>query len=66
MKTLFELIYQAYMEFNSTETPEFKAIVNPLDATLRLLVDTDEETDDYMNVVFELCVVYSDKVILKV
>ena len=58
MDTLLELIYQAYTEFNSVETPEFKAVVNPLDQTLRSLVDTDEEADSYMNIVFELCTVY--------
>lgn len=58
METLLELIYQSYTEFNSVETPEFKAIVNPLDRTLRSLVDTDEEVDEYMNTVFELCTAY--------
>ena len=58
MDTLLELIYQAYTEFNSVETSEFKAIVNPLDQTLRSLVDTDEEADSYMNIVFELCTAY--------
>lgn len=58
MKTLLELIYQSYTEFNSVETPEFKAIVNPLDRTLRSLVDKDEEADEYMNTVFELCTAY--------
>lgn len=53
-----ELIYQAYTEFNSVETPEFKAIIDPLDQTLRSLVETDEEADEYMNVVFELCTAY--------
>ena len=28
------------------------------DQTLRSLVDTDEEADEYMNVVFELCTAY--------
>ncbi len=56
--TLLELIYQAYTEFNSVETPEFKRIVNPLDQTLRSLVETDEEADEYMNIVFELCTAY--------
>lgn len=56
--TLLELIYQAYTEFNSAETPEFKAIIDPLDQILRSLVDTDEEAEEYMNVVFELCVAY--------
>lgn len=52
METLLELIYQSYTEFNSVETLEFKAIVNPLGRTLRALVDTDEEADEYMNIVF--------------
>lgn len=51
MDTLLELIYQAYSEFKSVETPEFKAIIDPLDKILRSLVNTDE----YMNIVFELC-----------
>lgn len=29
--------------------------VNPLDRKLRALADTDEEADEYMNIVFELC-----------
>lgn len=56
--TLLEMIYHAYTEFNSAETPEFKAIVNPLDQKLRLLVDTDEEADEYMSIVFEWCTAY--------
>ncbi|MCA5580548.1 hypothetical protein [Enterocloster clostridioformis] len=48
------------------ETPEFKAIVNPLDEKLRSIVDTDgkteaevdEEADAYMNIVFHLCCEY--------
>lgn len=56
--TLLDLIYHAYTEFNSVETPEFKAIIDPLDKILRSLVDTDEEADEYMNVVFELCAAY--------
>lgn len=56
--TLLELIYQAYTEFDSAETPEFKAIIDLLDKILRSLVDTDEEADEYMNVVFELCAAY--------
>lgn len=56
--TLLKMIYHSYTELNSAETPEFKAIVNSLDQTLRSLVDTDEETDEYMGIVFELCTVY--------
>ena len=58
MDTLLEMIYHAYTELNSVETLEFKAIVNPLDQTLRSLVDTDEEADEYMSIVFELCTAY--------
>ena len=52
------MIYQAYTEFNSVETLKFKAIIDPLDKILRSLVETDEEADEYMNVVFELCNAY--------
>lgn len=58
MDTLLELLYQAYTEFNSVETSEFKAVIDPLDQTLCLFVDTDEEADSYMNVVFEQCTAY--------
>lgn len=66
MNSLLEMLYQSYTEFNSVETPEFKAIVNPLDEKLRSLVDTDGKTeaevdaeaDDYMNIVFHLCCEY--------
>lgn len=58
MDTLLELLYHAYTEFNSVEAPEFKAVIDPLDQTLRSLVDTDEEADEYMNIVFELCTAY--------
>lgn len=58
MDALLKLFYHTYTELNSVETPEFKAIVDPLDKTLRSLVDTDEEADQYMNIVFELCTAY--------
>lgn len=58
MNTLLELLYQAYTEFNSVETPEFKDVIDPLDQTLRSLVDTDGEADKYMNIVFEMCTAY--------
>ena len=56
--TLLELIYFHYTEYNPVETPEFKAVINPLEKTLRSLVETDEEADKYMNIVFELCCAY--------
>ena len=56
--TLLELLYQAFTEYNSAETPEFKEQVDPLDETLRSLVEMDEEADEYMNIVFGLCPTY--------
>ena len=44
--TLLELLYQAFTEYNSAETPEFRKQVDPLDETLRSLVETDEEADE--------------------
>ena len=32
--------------------------MDPLDETLRSLVETDEEADEYMNIVFGLCTTY--------
>ena len=40
--TLLELIYFHYTEYNPVETPEFKAVINPLEKILRSLVETDE------------------------
>ena len=37
---------------------EVRKQVDPLDETLRSLVETDEEADDYMNIVFGLCTTY--------
>ena len=56
--TLLELLYQTFTEYNSVETPEFRKQVDPLDETLRSLVETDEEADEYMNIVFGLCTTY--------
>lgn len=56
--TLLDLLYQAFTEYNSVETPEFRKQVDPLDETLRSLVETDEEADEYMNIVFGLCTAY--------
>ena len=56
--TLLELRYQAFTEYNSAETPEFRKQVDPLDETLRGLVETDEKADEYMNIVFGLCTTY--------
>ena len=57
--SLLELIYHSYTEFNFVELPEFKAIVNTLDHRLLSLVETDEEADWYMNIVFYLCCEYA-------
>lgn len=56
--TLLELIYFHYTEYNPVETPEFKAAIHPLERTLRSLVETDEGADEYMNIVYELCIAY--------
>ena len=56
--TLLELIYFHYTEYSPVETPEFKAAIHPLERTLRSLVETDEEAEEYMNIVFELCIAY--------
>ena len=56
--TLLELLYEAFTEYNSIETPEFKEVIYPLKEKLRALVETDEEADEYMNIVFGLCAAY--------
>ena len=56
--TLLELIYFHYTEYSPVETPEFKAVINPLEKILRSLVETDQEADEYMSIVFELCIAY--------
>ena len=52
------MLFRSFTEYNSAETPEFKEQVDPLDETLRSLVETDEEADEYMNTVFSLCTIY--------
>lgn len=56
--TLLELLYQSFTEYNSVETPEFKKAIHPLREKLRLLVDTEQDADDYMDIVFSLCAAY--------
>lgn len=56
--TLLELLYQAFTEYNSVETPEFKKVIHPLREKLRSLVDTEQDADDYMDIVFSLCAAY--------
>lgn len=56
--TLLELLYQAFTEYNSVETPEFKKAIHPLREKLRSLVDTEQDADDYMDIVFSLCAAY--------
>lgn len=58
VETLLELIYFHYTEYSPVETPEFKAVIHPLERTLRSLVETDEEADEYMNIIYELCIAY--------
>ena len=40
------------------ETPEFKKQTDPLKEELRALVETEQEADDYMDIVFNLCAAY--------
>lgn len=56
--TLLDLLYQAFTEFNSVETPEFKMVIHPLREKLRSLVDTEQDADDYMDIVFSMCAAY--------
>ena len=52
------LLYYAFAEYNTVETPEFKEEIDPLKEKLRGLADTDEESDEYMDIVFSLCAAY--------
>ena len=56
--TLLELLYKAFTEYNSVETSEFKKAIHPLREKLRSLVDTEQDADDYMDIVFSLCAAY--------
>lgn len=55
---MIELLYFTFAEYNSVETPEFKEQTDPLKEKLRALVDTEQEADDYMDIVFSLCAAY--------
>ncbi len=55
---MLELLYFTFAEYNSVETPEFREQTYPLKEKLRALVDTEQEADDYMDIVFSLCAAY--------
>lgn len=40
------------------ETPEFKKVIHPLREKLITLVDTEQDADDYMDIVFSMCAAY--------
>ena len=40
------------------ETPEFKKVIHPLREKLITLVDTEQDADEYMDIVFSLCAAY--------
>ena len=40
------------------ETPEFREQTDPLKEKVRALVNTEQEADDYMDIVFSLCAAY--------
>lgn len=56
--SLLELIYMAYTEYNSVETPELKAGISETERALRSLVDTEAERERYMNAVYHMCAVF--------
>lgn len=56
--SLLELIYMAYTEYNSVETPELKAGISEAEKALRSLVDTEAERERYMNAVYHMCSVF--------
>lgn len=56
--SLLELIYMAYTEYNSVETPELKAGISEVEKELRSLVDTEAERERYMNAVYHMCAVF--------
>ena len=53
-----ELLYYTFAEYNTVETPEFKEQTDPLKEKLRALADTEQEADEYMDIVFTLCAAY--------
>lgn len=56
--SLLELIYMAYTEYNSVETPELKAGISEAEKELRSLVDTEAERERYMNAVYHMCAIF--------
>ena len=56
--SLLELIYMAYTEYNSVETPELKAGISEAEKALRSLVDTEAERERYMNAVYHMCAIF--------
>ena len=55
---MLELLYFTFAEYNSVETPEFKEQTDHLKEKLIALVDTEQDADDYMDIVFSLCAAY--------
>lgn len=56
--SLLELIYMAYTEYNSVETPELKAGISEAEKELRSLLDTEAERERYMNAVYHMCAIF--------
>ena len=56
--SLLELLYYAYTEYHSVETPEFKARIYSVSEKLRALARNDDEADTYMEIVFSMCSAY--------
>ena len=57
--TLLEMLYQAFTEYNSGRDTGIQETGGSSGwRPLRSLVETDEEADEYMNIVFGLCTTY--------
>lgn len=51
-------IVENVVQYLKEHPANYQGQVDPLDETLRSLVETDEEADEYMNIVFGLCTTY--------
>lgn len=56
--SLLELFYLTYTEYNPVETEEMKPCVQEAEEALRSLMGTEDEGDQFMNFVYEICTIY--------
>ena len=59
--SFLELLYYVFTEYNTVGSPEFEEEIDPLKEKLRGLADTDEASDEYMDIVFSLCAAYDER-----